>query len=152
MTPLKIAVAGAGYIGLAHIEVLARSNRCSLSAIVDPSPSAVAIAAQAGVPLYTSLDALLTAGKPDGIILATPNHLHVPQALQCIAAGLGRNRYRAGRGVDDGREAAAVAAGQYFDVGQADVARASNGDFQRCHGVSLLKLVRHRTNSFLVCN
>nr|WP_315237196.1 Gfo/Idh/MocA family oxidoreductase [uncultured Albidiferax sp.] len=88
MTPLKIAVAGAGYIGLAHIEVLARSNRCSLSAIVDPSPSAVAIAAQAGVPLYTSLDALLTAAKPDGIILATPNHLHVPQALQCIAAGL----------------------------------------------------------------
>ena len=88
MTPLKIAVAGAGYIGLAHIEVLARSNRCSLSAIVDPSPGAVAIAAQAGVPLYTSLDALLTAAKPDGIILATPNHLHVPQALQCIAAGL----------------------------------------------------------------
>ncbi|MCX7277724.1 MAG: Gfo/Idh/MocA family oxidoreductase [Burkholderiales bacterium] len=88
MTPLKIAIAGAGYIGLAHIEVLARSSRCTLSAIVDPSPGAVAIAARAGVPLYTSLDALLAAGKPDAIILATPNHLHVPQALQCIAAGL----------------------------------------------------------------
>ncbi|SDP82968.1 Predicted dehydrogenase [Rhodoferax sp. OV413] len=88
MTPLKIAVAGAGYIGLAHIEVLARSRRCSLSAIVDPSPGAAAIATRAGVPLYTSLDDLLAAGKPDGIILATPNHLHVPQALQCIAAGL----------------------------------------------------------------
>ena len=88
MTQLKIAVAGAGIIGLAHIEVLARSSRCGLSAIVDPSPGAVAIAAQAGVPLYTSLDALLAQDKPDGIILATPNHLHVPQALQCIAAGL----------------------------------------------------------------
>ena len=88
MAKLKIAVAGAGIIGLAHIEVLARSSRCGLSAIVDPSPGAVAIAAQAGVPLYTSLDALLAQDKPDGIILATPNHLHVPQALQCIAAGL----------------------------------------------------------------
>ncbi|WP_394789951.1 Gfo/Idh/MocA family protein [Rhodoferax sp.] len=88
MTQLKIAVAGAGIIGLAHIEVLQKSPRCTLSAIVDLSPGAVAIAARAGVPLYTSLEALLAASKPDGIILATPNHLHVPQALQCIAAGL----------------------------------------------------------------
>ncbi|WP_367846724.1 Gfo/Idh/MocA family protein [Rhodoferax sp. WC2427] len=88
MTQLNIAVAGAGMIGQAHIAVLSQSDRCTLSAIVDPSPAAVATAAQAGVPLYPSLAALFAAGKPDGIVLATPNHLHLPQALECMAAGV----------------------------------------------------------------
>ncbi|BDT68249.1 1,5-anhydro-D-fructose reductase [Comamonadaceae bacterium OS-1] len=92
MSKLKIAVAGAGMIGQAHIAVLAQSHRCTLSAIVDPSPAAVATAAQAGVPLYPSLAALLAASKPDakldGMVLATPNHLHLPQALECMAAGV----------------------------------------------------------------
>lgn len=88
MNKLRIAVAGAGTIGLAHIAVLQDSARCSLSAIVDPSPGAVAVAARVGVPLYTHLDELLAKDRPDGLILATPNPLHVPQALQCVAAGL----------------------------------------------------------------
>ncbi len=84
----RIAVAGAGYIGQAHMAVAQKSPSCSLSAIVDPSPAAAAVAAQAGVPLYASIDELLAKDRPDGLILATPNQLHVPQALQCIAAEL----------------------------------------------------------------
>lgn len=86
--PLRIAVGGAGTIGLAHIAVIQQNTRCTVSAIVDSSESAVAVAAAHGVPLYQTLDALLADDKPDGIILATPNALHVPQALQCIAAGV----------------------------------------------------------------
>jgi predicted dehydrogenase len=86
--PTRIAVAGAGYIGQAHIAVAQASTACALSAIVDPSPAAVDIAARAGVPLYTSIDALLAQDRPDGLIVATPNQLHVSQALQCVAAGL----------------------------------------------------------------
>ncbi len=88
MSKTRIAVAGAGLIGQAHIRVLQASARCALSAVVDPSPAAAAVAAQAGVPLVTSLDELLARDRPDGVVLATPNPLHVPQALQCIAAGL----------------------------------------------------------------
>jgi len=88
MSPTRIAVAGAGYIGQAHIDVALRSPHCTLSAIVDPSPSARAVADRAGVPLYATLDELLAQDRPDGLILATPNTLHVPQALQCVAAGL----------------------------------------------------------------
>ncbi len=88
MTPTRIAVAGAGYIGQAHIGVALNSPSCVLSAIVDPSPSAVALAAQAGVPWFKSIDELLANDRPDGLVLATPNQLHVPQALQCIDAGL----------------------------------------------------------------
>lgn len=88
MDKTRIAVAGAGYIGLAHMGVTQNSPTVTLSAIVDPSPAAVEIAARAGVPLHRSLDELIAHDRPDGVILATPNHLHVPQALQCIDAGL----------------------------------------------------------------
>jgi predicted dehydrogenase len=84
----RIAVAGAGYIGLAHIEALRASSTCSLAAIVDPSPAAKKAAADADVPFFASLDELLRKARPDGVVLATPNELHVPQALQCIDAGV----------------------------------------------------------------
>jgi predicted dehydrogenase len=88
MSKARIAVAGAGYIGLAHIGVVRASERCALTAIVDPSPAAQAHADAAGVPLYPSLAELLRKDRPDGVILATPNQLHLPHALECIAAGL----------------------------------------------------------------
>jgi predicted dehydrogenase len=84
----RIAIAGAGYIGLAHIRAAQSSPSCALSAIVDPSPEAAKTAAGAGVPLFKSLDELLERNRPDGIILATPNQLHVAQALQCVVAGM----------------------------------------------------------------
>ena len=88
MSRTRIAVAGAGYIGLAHVAVAQASPTCTLAAIVDPASGAAQAAAEAGVPLYRSLDELIEKDRPDGVILATPNALHVPQALQCIDAGL----------------------------------------------------------------
>ena len=87
-TKLKIAVAGAGAIGRRHIELINASPSCALSAIVDPAPPAVAIARQAGVPLYKSLPELFAHARPDGVIIATPNALHVDHALACIAANV----------------------------------------------------------------
>jgi predicted dehydrogenase len=88
MNRTRIAVAGAGYIGRAHMAVAQQSGTCSLSAIVDPSPAAQAIATQTSVPLYRTLDELLERDRPDGVILATPNQLHVEHALTCLAAGV----------------------------------------------------------------
>ena len=88
MNKTRIAVAGAGYIGQAHMDVARASPSCMLSAVVDPSPAAVALAAQAGVPLYASLEELIAKDRPDGVVLATPNQLHVAHALTCIQAGL----------------------------------------------------------------
>jgi predicted dehydrogenase len=84
----RIAVAGAGYIGLSHIGVVRDSATCALTAIVDPAPAARAHAEAAGVPLYDSLAELLAKDKPDGVIIATPNQMHVAQALECIEARL----------------------------------------------------------------
>ncbi|MBM2766367.1 Gfo/Idh/MocA family protein [Burkholderia anthina] len=88
MRHIKLAVAGAGLIGRRHIELVQASERCRLSAIVDPSPAARDVAEAAGVPLYRTLDQLFGECRPDGVVLATPNQLHVAQALECIVAGV----------------------------------------------------------------
>jgi predicted dehydrogenase len=88
MAPLQLAVAGAGLIGRRHIELIQADARCMLAAIVDPSPDAQAIAAAAGVPLFQDLGLLFASKRVDGVVLATPNQLHVDQALQCLEAGV----------------------------------------------------------------
>ena len=74
MKRTRIAIAGAGYIGQAHMAVARASARVMLSAVVDPSPAAAAVAAEAGIPLYQSLAELLARDRPDGLSLATANH------------------------------------------------------------------------------
>jgi predicted dehydrogenase len=88
MTKARIAVAGAGMIGLRHIEETQKSRSARLSAIIDPSPGAADVARRARVPLYRTLTECLAQDRPDGIVLATPNAMHVEQALECIAAGV----------------------------------------------------------------
>jgi predicted dehydrogenase len=85
---LRIAVAGAGLIGKRHIDLIRKSTQCELSAITDPAPAAVESVRAAGVPLMQSLREVLAKIRPDGVVIATPNQLHVEQALECIAAGV----------------------------------------------------------------
>jgi predicted dehydrogenase len=87
-TPLRIAVVGAGAIGRQHIKRVLENRDCRLTAIIDPAPGAPEIAAKDGVTLFASLADLLTRARPDGVILATPNRLHVEQGLACVAAGV----------------------------------------------------------------
>jgi len=75
-------------IGVRHAEEVRECRSTELSAIVDPGPKAPEIAAKEKVPLCRSLAELIAKDKPDGIVLATPNHLHVEQGLECIAAGV----------------------------------------------------------------
>ncbi len=86
-TRTQIAVLGAGEIGRTHLTAIAACDRTAIAAIADPSPAAEALARQHGVPLFRDISALI-ARRPDGIVVATPNALHVPQALAAIAAGI----------------------------------------------------------------
>jgi predicted dehydrogenase len=86
--PVRIAVAGAGLIGQRHIEEIEASGAAQLAAIVDPFPAAQEVADKFGVALHGSLAELFEADEPDGIILATPNQLHVDGGLECVAAGV----------------------------------------------------------------
>jgi predicted dehydrogenase len=77
---------GAGLIGRRHIADAAAE--AVLDAIVDPAPQAERIAAERGVSWFPSLAALLTDHRPDGVIVATPNQMHIENGLACIAAGV----------------------------------------------------------------
>jgi predicted dehydrogenase len=88
MKRLRIAVAGAGVIGRRHVEIVVANNSCSLAAIVDPASPASEIAVEVGVPLFSSLTDLFAHERPDGVIIATPNNLHLEHGLACIAAGV----------------------------------------------------------------
>lgn len=81
---VAIAVVGAGLIGRKHVAAVRHSTTARLAAIVDPSPGAAEMAAACGVPHVADLTDLRSV---DGVILATPTALHVPQALECIARG-----------------------------------------------------------------
>ncbi|MGD9526701.1 Gfo/Idh/MocA family protein [Pseudonocardia sp.] len=86
--PVRLAVAGAGLIGRRHIEEVDACGDAQLSAIVDPGPAGPELARKYGVALYPSLAELFDHARPDGLILATPNRLHVQGGLECVAAGV----------------------------------------------------------------
>lgn len=85
---VRIAIVGAGRIGAQHVGHVAEASDAAIHSITDPTPAGAALAARHGVPHFADLGGMLAAGRPDGVILATPNRLHVPQALEVIAAGI----------------------------------------------------------------
>ena len=85
---LKIAVMGAGLIGKRHIATIAAERRTTLAAIIDPSDAARELAAEKKAPWFSSLATALASGPFDGVIIATPNQLHVANALEAVRAGI----------------------------------------------------------------
>lgn len=88
MTDIRIGLIGAGVIGLTHIETIARTDGFRLTGIVDPGPRAAEIAKAHSVPLHASVAAMIAAGDIDGVIVATPNELHVSVSSQLLEANL----------------------------------------------------------------
>ncbi len=85
---LKIAVMGAGLIGKRHVEAISAERRTALAAIIDPSDAAREFAAEKKAPWFSSLAAALASVPLDGVIIATPNQLHVANALEAVRAGI----------------------------------------------------------------
>jgi predicted dehydrogenase len=84
----RIGVAGAGQIGRRHIALIEAARDCVLAGIADPSAAAKDHAQARNVPWYADHRALLEREAPDGLIIASPNTLHLPLALDCAAAGV----------------------------------------------------------------
>ncbi|MBM7805170.1 putative dehydrogenase [Geodermatophilus bullaregiensis] len=85
---VRIAVVGPGTIGRRHAEEIAASPVARLAAVAGPAPLADALADEHGAARYRSLAELLERDRPDGVVLATPNRLHVEGGLACVAAGV----------------------------------------------------------------
>jgi predicted dehydrogenase len=86
--PVKLAVLGAGLIGKRHIEHVAAEPMAELWAVVDPSPVGEAIAGEHRTRWFPSFAVMMGAHRPDGVIIATPNQLHVANGLEAVAAGV----------------------------------------------------------------
>jgi predicted dehydrogenase len=87
--PTRIAVIGVGLIGPRHAETVVANPDALLAAIVDPMPAGKALAARLNVPYYqTVTDLLASVDKPDGAIICTPNHIHVPVGLELARGGV----------------------------------------------------------------
>jgi predicted dehydrogenase len=85
---VRIAVVGAGLIGQAHMKRIVEEPEAELAAIVDPSARAREQADALGVPSFSDIETALQAAKPDGVVIATPNRLHVPGGLAAVRAGV----------------------------------------------------------------
>lgn len=83
---LRIAVVGAGSIGKTHIELV--KKLAALDAVVDPSAAAERFAQEAGAKWFSHLENYLSAQRPHGAIIATPNTLHAEQGMRCLEAGI----------------------------------------------------------------
>ena len=89
MTPLNVAVAGAGAFGVKHLDGLSRIEGVRVVSMVGRVLETTrAVATRFGVDhVTTNLDETLARKDVDAVILCTPTQLHAPQALACLKAG-----------------------------------------------------------------
>src|SRR5690606_4008063 len=87
MKKLRVGVIGAGLIGRRHIATLLASRDAELCAVADTLPRDDPAIATLPVPVFSSHLDLLGRAKPDAVIVATPNRLHVPIGGDCARPG-----------------------------------------------------------------
>ena len=90
---LRLAMAGLGLVGQRHAAAIAAAGNAKgpgveLVAVADPSEASEDLARTFGAVWFETLEEMLATTEPDGVILATPTRLHVPQAMACVRAGL----------------------------------------------------------------
>lgn len=84
--PLRIALIGAGVMGRQHVGTMKQVPEVELVAVVDPFNAA--LADENRVPAFADTPTMLGQLHPDAVLIANPNDLHVPTALECIEAGV----------------------------------------------------------------
>jgi len=86
---IRVLLTGCGLGGKKHIELLSRSSRSILVAIVAPlSEANIACASERNVPLFSTVEEALDRVEIDAAIIASPNNFHAEQTLLCIRRGV----------------------------------------------------------------
>ena len=86
MTPLRIAVIGAGNLGKIHARLLAQNPKAQLVAIADPCPTAQKnILTQVSVPVVGDYRSIIN--DIDAAVVATPTRFHFEIANELLSAG-----------------------------------------------------------------
>ena len=85
---VKLAVCGLGLVGRRHLKAIEQITDASCVAVVDPFLKDKETIQISGADTFSNLSDMITKVRPDGIVLATPNVMHISQALECIAADI----------------------------------------------------------------
>ncbi|MBX3413831.1 MAG: Gfo/Idh/MocA family oxidoreductase [Pirellulales bacterium] len=87
MTPLRLAVVGAGHLGRVHARIAKGLDGVELVGIADPvQPAREALAAEHGVASFAHHRELL--GRVDAAVVAAPTRFHHAVACDLLAAGI----------------------------------------------------------------
>ncbi len=82
-----LGIVGFGGMGNWHRETIGTIDGLEVAGIYDIKPERKAYAAEVGVHSYDSLEELLNDSRIDIVLIATPNDLHKPIAIQAMRAG-----------------------------------------------------------------
>lgn len=83
----SVAIIGYGGMGSWHGKNILKNNVVDLAGIWDIKEERRQRAREKGIFVYDSLEAVLSDEKVDFVVLAVPNDLHKPLAIQAMAAG-----------------------------------------------------------------
>ena len=85
---VRFAVAGPGFIGKVHAHAIQRCEGAELRAVLGSNAErSRAFADELGCKhAYHDPAELAAAGDVDAVVIATPNHLHAPLAIQMLEA------------------------------------------------------------------
>lgn len=85
---VKTAVVGLGWWGREHVRSVAGSTKMEIVHLVDPDlATAKPYAEDLGLPLSAEYEDVLSNGRIDAVILATPHDLHTKQVVAAAKAG-----------------------------------------------------------------
>lgn len=86
---LKLAVIGAGNMGCLHARNVTLLPNTALTAVCDIIPDrAERISRELNCRAFTDVQALLSAGELEAVIIATPHYAHTPLAIECLQRGI----------------------------------------------------------------
>jgi predicted dehydrogenase len=85
---IRVGVVGAGMIGRRHIATAIASPDAELVGVADTLPADDPAVASLPCPYFRSHRDLIAQAKPDAVVIATPNRLHVSQGIDCARAGV----------------------------------------------------------------
>ncbi|MEX2541962.1 MAG: Gfo/Idh/MocA family oxidoreductase [Trueperaceae bacterium] len=90
MRELRIGLVGCGFMGSLHAATLSQSPGATLAAVYDTDEEAAQrVASPWGAQVAHSLEQLLGEHELDGVVVATPDALHLEPVLAAAQAGLG---------------------------------------------------------------
>jgi len=87
--PVRMVLAGAGFMGREHIKCTRESDCVSYVAVVDTNPQVgQSLAAEYELPFYQDIHTALTSVSPDAVDICTPTVFHLPMIQVCAERGV----------------------------------------------------------------